>query len=145
MAYTMEGKLDEIIDTLNEDLVGDAVAANVLYGKTCYNTSVRAEDKVTGTMPNNAGDVACVSAHMATTTTLHVVPANGYVDGVDDATIVNLATVDTDLVAGNIKVGVALLGVTGTFTSDANAVAADIALGKTAYVNGIKITGTAGG
>jgi hypothetical protein len=44
--------------------------------------------------------------------------------------------------AGNIKVGVTIAGVTGTFTSDANATAAQILSGKTAYVNGSKITGT---
>lgn len=53
---------------------------------------------------------------------------------------------DADLVAGNIKSGVNIFGVTGTYsglnTSDANASASDINSGKTAYVNGTKITGT---
>lgn len=53
---------------------------------------------------------------------------------------------DADLVAGNIKSGVNIFGVTGTYsglnTSDANASASDINSGKTAYVNGQKITGT---
>lgn len=53
---------------------------------------------------------------------------------------------DADLVAGNIKSGVSIFGVTGTYsglnTSDATAIAADINSGKTAYVNGTKITGT---
>lgn len=59
----------------------------------------------------------------------------------------DLASFDTDLVTGNIKNGANILGVSGKAsvveTSDANAVAGDIALGKTAYVNGVKITGTA--
>ena len=53
---------------------------------------------------------------------------------------------DADLVAGNIKSGVNIFGVTGTYsgldTNDANASASDINSGKTAYVNGQKITGT---
>ena len=50
---------------------------------------------------------------------------------------------DADLRATNIKKGVAIFGVTGTYTSDATATAAHIAKGKTAYVNGVKLTGTA--
>ena len=46
------------------------------------------------------------------------------------------------LVAGVIKAGTTIGGVLGTFTSDANAVAGNILSGKTAYVNGNKITGT---
>lgn len=49
---------------------------------------------------------------------------------------------DTDLVAENIKAGVNIFNVTGTFTSDATASASDILSSKTAYVNGSKITGT---
>lgn len=41
-----------------------------------------------------------------------------------------------------IKSGGTFLGVTGTYTSDATATAQDILKGKTAYVNGNKITGT---
>lgn len=49
---------------------------------------------------------------------------------------------DADLIAGNIKAGVGIFNVTGTFTSDATAAAADIVDGETAYVNGSKVTGT---
>ena len=53
---------------------------------------------------------------------------------------------DTDLVASNIKKNIEIFGVIGTYegtdTSDATATAADILTGKTAYVNGEKLTGT---
>jgi len=49
---------------------------------------------------------------------------------------------DADLTAANIKTGVQIFGVTGSYTSDATALAADIVNGKTGYVNGSKITGS---
>ena len=49
---------------------------------------------------------------------------------------------DSDLIAANIKTGVQIFNVTGTYTSDATAAAGDIVDGETAYVNGSKITGT---
>lgn len=44
--------------------------------------------------------------------------------------------------AKNILMGVEMLGLDGTATSDATATAADIATGKIAYSNGQKLTGT---
>lgn len=59
---------------------------------------------------------------------------------------------DSNLTAGNIRSGVKIFNVTGSYagssssggtdTSDANATAANILSGKTAYVNGSKLTGT---
>ena len=49
---------------------------------------------------------------------------------------------DADLTAANIKKGVQIFSVTGTYTSDATAVAEDIVEGETAYVDGSKITGS---
>lgn len=49
---------------------------------------------------------------------------------------------DSDLVAANIKSGVQIFNVTGTFTNDATSTAADILSGKTAYASGTKLTGT---
>ena len=52
------------------------------------------------------------------------------------------APVDPNLLAENIKSGVTISGVTGTFTNDGTAKASDMANGVTAYVNGQKVTGT---
>ena len=49
--------------------------------------------------------------------------------------------VDPNLLAENIKSGVTISGVTGTFTNDGTARASDMASGKTAYINGKKVTG----
>lgn len=45
-------------------------------------------------------------------------------------------------IESNIKTGILIGGIIGTFTNDADAIASDIIKGKTAYVNGVKITGT---
>lgn len=45
-------------------------------------------------------------------------------------------------IESNIKADISIGGITGTFTSDADAVASDIIKDKTAYVKGEKITGT---
>jgi hypothetical protein len=128
-------------------ITGDAAEANVLATKTFYSDD--ATTKQTGTMPNNAGAVAAVSASITAGTTLSVIPATGFTDGVDDTSTIDLTTVDADLVTGNIIAGVTILGVEGKTevvdtTEVANAAtASDIALGKVAFVNGVKITGTA--
>ena len=46
------------------------------------------------------------------------------------------------ITADKIKQGSSIIGINGTYTSDANATVSDLVLDKTAYVNGQKITGT---
>lgn len=50
---------------------------------------------------------------------------------------------DANLKAGNIAKGKSIFGVTGTFTNDANATAASMQLGVSAYVKGARVVGTA--
>ena len=66
-----------------------------------------------------------------------ITPDSGY-DGLNKVTV----NAVTNLSAGNIKKGVVVGGVTGSFTADADATAAQILSGKIAYVAGAKITGS---
>lgn len=163
--YTLKGKLQAILDSLGTPagadlaadiaeikalvdagfaLTGDAEVAEVLDGKFFYKDNY--QTKLEGTMPNNAGAVAAVSASITAGTTLSVIPAEGYTDGSDDTSTIDLTTVDANLVTDNIKAGVTILGVAGKTsvvdTADADATDGDIALGKIAYVNGVRIVGT---
>lgn len=52
---------------------------------------------------------------------------------------------DSNCIPENIKSGIDIFGVSGIFTADATATSEDIAEGKTAYVNGSKLIGTASG
>lgn len=113
---------------------GDAVAEHVLAGKTFSNDN---DTGLIGTMVNKSGvDQAASNYELLSDGTLKFIPVAGYYDETS-----RLRRQDTDLVVGNIKAGVNIFGAVGTFTSDANAVAANILSGKTAYVNGDKITG----
>ncbi len=102
-----------------------AVAADILSGKTAYVNG----SKVTGNIPSKA------AATYTPGTTNQEIAAGQYLSG--KQTIKG----DANLVAGKIKKGVSIFGVSGSFTEDATAVAGDILNGKTAYVNGSKITG----
>ena len=114
---------------------GNAVAANVLSGKT-FTASPGL--KVKGTMASKEAETITPGVDDQT------IAANQYLAGAQ--TIKG----DNNLVAGNIKKDVSIFGVTGTLetggtgtdTSDATASASDILSGKTAYVNGTKVTGT---
>ena len=78
--------------------------AEMLVGKTGYARGV----KLTGTMPDNAG----VSGHISEVNEQYSVP-QGYHDGSGKVGIAS--TEKEKLIAGNIKAGVTVLGVTGTY------------------------------
>ena len=115
-----------------------AAAADVLAGKTVHS----AAGAVNGSMTNNGA----VSGTIATKAGVYTIPA-GYHNG--SGTVQIDSTEQTKIIAANIKSGITILGIVGssmvidtTISSNA-ATASTIMLGKTAYVNGALITGTA--
>lgn len=111
-----------------------ASADNILTGKTAFG----AAGSVTGTMANNGS----VAGSISTVAGIYTVPA-GYHNG--KGTVSITAAEQAKLISGNIKAGVTVLGVSGKTsvvdTADATAAAGTIISGKTAYVNGAKVTG----
>ena len=126
-----------IVGTYSAEVTNPITAATVLSGKIGFVNGAQ----ITGTMPNRAGDVAAVSYHVSGTS-LHIIPASGYVDGVDDATTIT----DADFISGNIRAGADIFGVAGATnvvdTTAGTAVAGDILATKIAFVDGAQITGT---
>lgn len=113
----------------------DAAAGEILNGRKAYVNGA----EVTGTMTNRGA----VSGTISTKAGTYTVPA-GYHNGSGKVQI--SASEQAKVIAGNIRSGVTLLGVAGASavvnTSDADAAAGDIVSGKTAYVNGNKVTGS---
>ena len=121
--------------TFHDTSDATAKAASIKDGETAYIGGA----KVEGTMPVNGA----VSSNISTKDGTVTVP-EGYTPG---GTVGISSTEKEKLIAANIRKGVTVLGVTGSMsgleeTSDANATADDIKSGKTAYVNGKKVTGS---
>ncbi len=145
---TVEGALDDLYNKAN---YGTASAGQILSGKT----ALVGGSKVTGTMPSkngsskatkvsgNASNLYMVfpygyypaETHFSTTNSSEV-----YASNADVASAIGLTK--EKLLKGQTILGITGTGTTGVDTSDATATAADISKGKTAYVNGNKITGT---
>lgn len=108
-----------------------ATAACIREGYTAYING----EKVTGTIPDYGA-----TTYIPTTEDQHFEPGS-YISGVQ--TIKG----DANLISENIKKGVTIFNVEGILdasgidTSDATATASDILNGKTAYVDGAKLTG----
>lgn len=105
---------------------GTATASDILSGKTAYVDGA----KVTGSIASKA------AATYTPGTANQTIAAGQYLSGTQ--TIKG----DVNLVAGNILSGKSIFGVSGTATANATATAAQILSGQTAYVNGVKVTGT---
>lgn len=85
-----------------------AGAAEILLSKTAYVSGA----KVTGTMPNNGAVTGTI-----TTKAQQYTIANGYHDGSGKVSI--SSTEQAKIIASNIKAGVQILGVTGTYSGEA--------------------------
>lgn len=137
----------------------NAIATDIASGKTAYVNGV----KITGALSNltSAGTISYsanttdkLSYSEGSVNSKLMVKATVSNDAIaHDGDVIQVNVWDTaiasvlDLTADKLVSGYSIFGVdgtatTGTDTSDANATASDIAEGKTAYVNGSKITGT---
>lgn len=112
-----------------------ASSGDILNGKSAF----LGNGVVTGTMSNNGA----VSGSIAKADGAYTIPA-GFHNGSGSVRISKKE--QAKLVSGNIKSGVTVLGISGKSsvvdTSDATAAAGTIVSGKTAYVNGTKVTGS---
>lgn len=84
-----------------------AVAGDILTGSSAYVNG----NKINGSMPNNGGTNVVVSTKAGTT-----IPV-GYSDGSAKAVIDSASA--TALIPGNVKSGVQILDITGTYTGEA--------------------------
>lgn len=109
---------------------GTAVEGEVLEGKT-FSNDVGIE--LVGSMPN----IGSIGTQNITTHNGEYIIPRGFHNGLG-----KVKAVISGLAASIIRAGSNVGGVLGTYTADANAVAGNILSGKTAYVNGSKITGS---
>ena len=86
----------------------NALIAEILYGRTAYVNG----SKLTGTMPNRGSVTGTISTKDGTYTI-----QNGYHDGGGSVAI--SSTEQAKIIASNIKSGIEILGVTGTYTGEA--------------------------
>jgi hypothetical protein len=146
---TTQDHLKELSAVTKDTESTTATSDRILKGYTAYINGT----KVTGTMNNYSGGYLWINGDNGTfktgqshtysngSTTNDMVVFNSKNSGYFDSSTKLLMGTGSDI-AAKVKVGSSLLGVSGTYTSDATATADRILKGYTAYVNGTKITGT---
>lgn len=154
--FGITGTLESGIDTSD----ADATPEDILTGKTAYVNGEKIEGNVLGNndLVIDATTVSDDPEYNRTIVTgeiyqpifLTLDKYNGNIGHVTLNIYNDVLAQSIGLTENKIKLGETILGITGTLesegsgidTSDANATASDILLGKTAYVNGEKVTGT---
>jgi len=127
-----------LVVTSSSQSQGNALPEHVLSPHTFQNSS----GLQTGTMVDHTGQSPVkVDYSGGYPTEVRIQVPKGYYNG--DPSSTPIFVFDPNYVAENIAQGQSIFGLNGLYTSDADATAADIRAGKTAYVNGVKITGTA--
>ena len=123
--------------TFYETSDATAAAGDILSTKTAYGSG----GVINGSMANNGSTSGTISTKAGTVT----IPA-GYTSG---GTVQISSTEQAKIIAGNIKSGATILGVSGssmvldTTISSSAAAASNILSGYKAYVNGALVTGSA--
>ena len=137
----IDSAVEKVINGYKDVSSVTATAEDILSGKKIVNSN---GTLVSGTMTN----VGTVNKTISSKSEIYTIPSGKHSGS---GTVQISTTEQNKIIAGNIKKGVTILGVTGTCetgttasgtdTSDATATTSDIRKGKTAYVNGSKITG----
>ena len=143
--YGLSGvTVNPIPDNFNDTSIVTAVAADVLANKVIVNAD---GETITGTMPNNGA----VSKTLDAKNTSYTIPAgkhngSGEVKITPESKTITPTKADQTITptSGKVLTSVLVEAIPDLYidTTDADAVAADILTGKTAFVAGKKVTGT---
>lgn len=140
--YTVGDQIIKGDTNLTADNIRAGVSIFDVEGSFTSDATAKAEEL-------KSGSTAYVNGEMITGT-MTSKDSQEYTPGTEDQAIAKGQYLDGDqvikgdsnLTADNIRAGRSVFGVTGTFTNDATATAADIKEGMTAYVGGQLVTGT---
>lgn len=116
---------------------GTATQDDILLGKTAYVAGV----KLTGRIPKAPSSTPATGSGNSGGQFYLTTQEGFYAEGTKLTKPSEEMGAAIGLTAGVLKSGTTVGGVRGTYTSDANASSRDLRSGKTAYVNGTKISG----
>lgn len=119
----------------------NATAADLLLGKTAYVNG----NKITGNIPTVPIAIPAISINTNGLITATLTQQSGYISatGTTTKTLQLSSSQDADFIAANIKTGVNIFGITGTYTSDGTLVNANtLQRGLIAYSKGNRFVGT---